>query len=140
MTERLATGISSIYSSRVSLFLESVDLDARVVIISSIYSSRVSLFLESVDLDTRVVIILVILHIRGGRRGWLTDWVRGWQLWVHFANFFPIKMVKTAELDSEKNYLLCSHPHGVLSAGAYSCFATEGTSFSRVLTAHTKHQ
>ena len=29
-----------------------------------------------------------------------------------------------------RNYLLCSHPHGVLSAGAFCCFATEGTNFS----------
>ena len=31
-----------------------------------------------------------------------------------------------------RNYLLCSHPHGVLSAGAFCCFATEGTNFSGV--------
>ena len=31
-----------------------------------------------------------------------------------------------------RNYLLCSHPHGVLSAGAFCCFATEGTNFSEV--------
>ena len=31
-----------------------------------------------------------------------------------------------------RNHLLCSHPHGVLSAGAFCCFATEGTNFSGV--------
>jgi hypothetical protein len=68
---------------------------------------------------------------RGGRKGWLPKFVRHWNLWNHFANFFPIKMVKTAELDRNRNYLVGSHPHGVLSAGAYCSFATEGTNFSK---------
>ena len=69
---------------------------------------------------------------RGGRTGWWLRFVRGWRLWYHYKNFFPVKLVKTAELDRNKNYLLGSHPHGVLCSGAFSCFATEAGGFSTI--------
>ena len=67
---------------------------------------------------------------RGGRTGWWLRFIRGWRLWKHYKNFFPVKLVKTAELDRNKNYLLGSHPHGVLCSGAFSCFATDAGGFS----------
>jgi len=45
----------------------------------------------------------------------------------HFANYFPIKLHKTAELDPKKNYLFGYHPHGIISIGAYVNFCTNGT-------------
>jgi len=35
----------------------------------------------------------------------------------YFRDYFPIEMVKTADLNPERKYLLCSHPHGVMPAG-----------------------
>ena len=35
----------------------------------------------------------------------------------YFKDYFPIEMVKTADLNPERKYLLCSHPHGVMPAG-----------------------
>jgi len=69
---------------------------------------------------------------RGGRRGWILKWVRNWPLWRHFCNFFPIKIVKTAELDPKQNYLLGSHPHGILCTGAVGAFGTEGADFQKI--------
>merc|ERR1712080_667608 len=69
---------------------------------------------------------------RGGRRGWAVNWVRSWPLWRHFCNFFPIKIVKTAELDPKQNYLLGSHPHGILCTGAVGAFGTEGADFKEI--------
>ena len=46
---------------------------------------------------------------------------------THFANYFPIKLHKTAELDPNKNYLFGYHPHGIISIGAYVNFCTNGT-------------
>ena len=43
-----------------------------------------------------------------------------------------MKMVKTSDLSRNVNYLVGSHPHGVLSAGAFACFATEGKEISKV--------
>merc|ERR1712180_501884 len=69
---------------------------------------------------------------RGGRKGWTVEWCRNWPLWRHFCNFFPIKIVKTAELDPKQNYLLCSHPHGILCTGAVGAFGTEGADFQEI--------
>ena len=38
----------------------------------------------------------------GGRRGALVDWVRGSYYWKLYANFFPMKLIKTHELDPTK--------------------------------------
>ena len=53
-------------------------------------------------------------------------------MWKHYRDFFPIHLIKTAELDPSKNYIMGYHPHGILSAGAFCHFATEGTNFSKV--------
>ncbi|XP_066964502.1 2-acylglycerol O-acyltransferase 2-like isoform X1 [Macrobrachium rosenbergii] len=66
---------------------------------------------------------------RGGRRFY---WFRHWVLWKHFRNYFPIHMIKTAELDPAKNYIVGYHPHGILCAGAFCSFGTEATNFSKV--------
>ncbi|KAM8835953.1 2-acylglycerol O-acyltransferase 3b [Synchiropus picturatus] len=64
---------------------------------------------------------------RGGRR---SAFVRKWKVWEHFRDYFPIKLVKTAELDPKKNYILGCHPHGIMCAGGFSCFSTEGSGFA----------
>lgn len=46
-------------------------------------------------------------------------------MWRYFCNYFPIKLVKTAELDAKRNYLLCAYPHGIISTGAFGAFGTE---------------
>ncbi|KAM9348031.1 2-acylglycerol O-acyltransferase 3b [Symphorus nematophorus] len=66
---------------------------------------------------------------RGGRR---KTAVRKWRVWEHLRDFFPIKLVKTAELNPQKNYILGCHPHGIMSAGAFTCFTTESTGFAEL--------
>ncbi|XP_017553125.1 2-acylglycerol O-acyltransferase 3b [Pygocentrus nattereri] len=65
---------------------------------------------------------------RGGRR---SAFVRNWKVWKHFKDYFPVKLVKTAELSPSKNYILGCHPHGIMSMGAFSCFATEAGGFAK---------
>ncbi len=64
---------------------------------------------------------------KGGRRLGLA---RRFALWKYLADYFPACVVKTAELDPKKNYIMAYHPHGVIGAGAFVNFATEGTNFS----------
>ncbi|XP_071798920.1 2-acylglycerol O-acyltransferase 2-A-like [Asterias amurensis] len=64
---------------------------------------------------------------RGGRR---VPWMRRWKIWTHMRNFFPVHLIKTADLDPAKNHLLGFHPHGIMSMGAFVNFATEATGFS----------
>ncbi|XP_029441847.1 2-acylglycerol O-acyltransferase 2-like [Rhinatrema bivittatum] len=65
----------------------------------------------------------------GGRR---SEWTRNWTVWRYFRDYFPITLVKTAELDPARNYVFGFHPHGVLVAGAFGNFCTEATGFSRL--------
>lgn len=41
------------------------------------------------------------------------------------------QLVKTAELNPNKNYILGCHPHGIMSAGAFACFTTESCGFTK---------
>ncbi|XP_031639967.1 2-acylglycerol O-acyltransferase 2-like [Contarinia nasturtii] len=52
-----------------------------------------------------------------GGRGAGVPWVRGWNIWKHAINYFPLDLVKTADLPSDRNYLICCFPHGILSLG-----------------------
>ncbi|NXM06532.1 MOGT2 acyltransferase, partial [Tyrannus savana] len=73
---------------------------------------------------------------RGGRR---VQFLRNCAVWRHMRDYFPITMVKTAELDPRKNYLLGFHPHGVLAAGAFLNFCTEASGFSTLFPGITPH-
>ena len=64
----------------------------------------------------------------GGRR---YDAFRNLGVWRYFRDYFPITLVKTAELDPSKNYIMGYHPHGIIGCGAVCNFATESTNFSR---------
>ena len=51
----------------------------------------------------------------------------------YFANYFPVKLVKTTEIDASKgNYLFGNHPHGLLCSGAVAAFTCEGAKFSQI--------
>jgi len=64
---------------------------------------------------------------QGGRA---TESFRNLNLWKYFANYFPVSLVKTADLDSSKNYLFACHPHSVLPLGVLANFASNATGFS----------
>jgi 1-acyl-sn-glycerol-3-phosphate acyltransferase len=72
----------------------------------------------------------------GGRT---VKWCREWKLWKHFCNYFPITLVKTADLDPNRNYLMCIHPHGIMSFSALGNFGTEATGFSAQFPGLTPH-
>lgn len=66
---------------------------------------------------------------KGGRR---SNWFRRLKVWQHLRDYFPVTLVKTAELDPKRNYILGYHPHGIIGAGAFVNFATEGSNFSKL--------
>ncbi|XP_043579948.1 diacylglycerol O-acyltransferase 2-like isoform X2 [Bombus pyrosoma] len=43
----------------------------------------------------------------------------------YFCNYFPIKLVKTTDLDPNKLYLFCNFPHGIIPSGVYGAFGTD---------------
>ena len=72
----------------------------------------------------------------GGRR---SEFMRHLKIWTYFRDYFPIQLVKTKDLDPEKNYIFGYHPHGILCAGAFCSFATEATEFSKIFPGITPH-
>lgn len=63
---------------------------------------------------------------RGGRR---SDWARQWMWWEYLRDYFPLRLEKTVDLDPNNTYIFCVFPHGVLSAGAFTSFATDANNF-----------
>ncbi|CAJ0942245.1 unnamed protein product, partial [Mesorhabditis belari] len=64
---------------------------------------------------------------RGGRT---MSWYQRLGMWNHFRDYFPIKLVKTVDLSPDRNYIMGSHPHGVLCVGAFSNFLTASSKFT----------
>ncbi|KAG8429359.1 hypothetical protein GDO86_018923 [Hymenochirus boettgeri] len=64
---------------------------------------------------------------RGGRR---TEWVRRWTLWIHFRDYFPIKLLSSFPLSPDRNYIVGCHPHGIMASSSFCNFATEASGFS----------
>ncbi|CEF61038.1 Diacylglycerol acyltransferase family-containing protein [Strongyloides ratti] len=54
---------------------------------------------------------------------------RNSRIWKYLADYFPIKLIKTSELNPEKNYIIGCHPHGILSIGSFVTLCTNGTNF-----------
>ncbi|XP_057710075.1 2-acylglycerol O-acyltransferase 2-A [Corythoichthys intestinalis] len=73
---------------------------------------------------------------RGGRR---CEWIRRSIVWEYFRDYFPIKLVKTVDLEADKNYVFGFHPHGVLATGAFGNFCTESTGFSALFPGLKSH-
>lgn len=64
-----------------------------------------------------------------GTRGQGIQFIRNMSWFRHFANYFPVSLVKTVDLPPNKNYLFAVYPHGVISIGAFCNFATNATQF-----------
>ncbi|KAL3108436.1 hypothetical protein niasHT_015358 [Heterodera trifolii] len=67
---------------------------------------------------------------RRGSRNWL--WYKNSFVWKHFADYFPIKLIKTADLPPNNNYILGCHPHGVFSTAAFVHLCTSATGFGQL--------
>lgn len=66
-----------------------------------------------------------------GGRPFKYCFVRRWRILNIIRDYFPITLVKTTELDSNKNYILGYHPHGMLPDGALVCFGSEAAGFGQ---------
>ncbi|MXQ99791.1 hypothetical protein E5288_WYG015294 [Bos mutus] len=73
---------------------------------------------------------------QGGRQ---SDVLRQWVIWRYMKDYFPISLVKTADLDPSWNYLAGFDPHGIRVIGAFTNLCTEGTGFSSVFLGIRSH-
>ncbi|XP_055403301.1 2-acylglycerol O-acyltransferase 2-like [Bubalus kerabau] len=67
------------------------------------------------------------------------DVLRRWSVWKYMKDYFPISLVKTANLDPSRNYLAGYHPHGIATVGAFTNFCTDGTGFSSLFPGIRSH-
>jgi hypothetical protein len=65
--------------------------------------------------------------LKGGR--W-SDHLRRCSIWKKWIKYFPLSLVKSADLDPKLNYIVGYHPHGLGSLGALGNFGIDGTHFS----------
>ncbi|VDO41272.1 unnamed protein product, partial [Onchocerca flexuosa] len=61
------------------------------------------------------------------RGGYPSRWIRTRSIHKYFARYFPIHLHITTPLISGKNYLIGSHPHGIISMNTFANFATNAT-------------
>ncbi len=64
----------------------------------------------------------------GGRR---SERIRQSKMIKYFRDYFPVSLHKTGELDPEYNYIIGSHPHGIIGCGTLCNFASDITGFSQ---------
>ncbi|EDO41259.1 predicted protein [Nematostella vectensis] len=81
----------------------------------------------------------VVNYNKPSRGGRIIPWCRRLKMWKYFCEFFPISLIKTADLDPQKNYIICYHPHGIMSLGALGNFCSEATGFSEKFPGITPH-
>ena len=88
-----------------------------------------SLWFVTVAYVTWIVFDVSVLQTpqRGGRR---LECVRRCKLTTYLQQYFPAQLIKTADLDPQKNYIFGSHPHGIIGYGALVNFGTDATGFS----------
>jgi hypothetical protein len=60
-----------------------------------------------------------------------SKWYRNHFIWRKMAEYFPVELIKTADLPADKNYIFGCHPHGVLGVGAFINFGTNATDFNK---------
>lgn len=58
--------------------------------------------------------------------------IRKLKFWRHIAEYFPARLIKTADLDPKANYIFCGHPHGIACFSYVANFFIEATGFSSV--------
>jgi len=70
----------------------------------------------------------IFLLARAPTSGTYFPWVRQYLdcWWRHACDYFPIVLVKTANLPADQSYVVGYHPHGIISVGAMAGFATNG--------------
>uniref|UniRef100_A0A8R1Y1M8 Acyltransferase n=1 Tax=Onchocerca volvulus TaxID=6282 RepID=A0A8R1Y1M8_ONCVO len=61
------------------------------------------------------------------RGGYPSTWIRTRPIHKYFARYFPIHLHITTPLISGKNYLIGSHPHGIISMNTFANFTTNAT-------------
>ncbi|GBF94712.1 diacylglycerol O-acyltransferase 2B [Raphidocelis subcapitata] len=85
---------------------------------------------------TAVLWLLYTLYINVGparlasKDGSWPKLLRRAKFWRHFADYFPVRLHKTGDLDPGARYVFVVHPHGIVSTFCWPVFDTNATGFA----------
>ena len=71
-------------------------------------------------------------HVDGSAPYRRSEFLRRLPVWRLYADYFPMRLHRTAPLDPARNYIFAYHPHGIISHGAFGNFVTEATGFKQL--------
>lgn len=90
-----------------------------------------SFFIFPITTIPMFIYYIFIYRDKAPSNGSRKPFMRYWKVWRHFADYFPLTLIKTSTLDPSNKYVFCYHPHGVISVGAFGNFATHATGFNK---------
>lgn len=64
------------------------------------------------------------------KEGRWSDRLRQLSICTYFTDYFPLKLIKSEDLDPKRNYIFGFHPHGAFAFSALGNFGTDATYFS----------
>ncbi|KFH40333.1 Diacylglycerol O-acyltransferase 2A-like protein [Hapsidospora chrysogenum ATCC 11550] len=82
------------------------------------------------------ILIPYLIHLSvstaatNGTLAYRSEYLRSLPIWKLFAGYFPATLHKTHDLPPNRKYILGYHPHGIISHGAWSAFATNALGFA----------
>ena len=91
----------------------------------------ISLFIPGLNFLVVVYLLWIFKWDDSAWSGRRRPFMRYWKVWRHFVNYFPVRLIKTHNLDPRGKYIFCYHPHGIIPVGALGNFAMDATGFSR---------
>lgn len=65
----------------------------------------------------------------GFNGGHSNNWFRNWSGYKYMMQYFPLKLIKTTDIDPSGNYIFGVHPHGLISISAFAHFGNNGSGF-----------
>jgi len=60
------------------------------------------------------------------------SWFRSLRCWKWSQTYFNAELIKTAELPPTSNYLICYHPHGIISMGLQTSLGMDACGFTEL--------
>ena len=59
-------------------------------------------------------------------------WLRQLSFWSYFTQSFPLHLIRSTPLSSDRNYIFACHPHGIFSISTVHSIITDGQQFSQL--------
>ncbi|KAF8422759.1 diacylglycerol acyltransferase-domain-containing protein [Tirmania nivea] len=96
-----------------------------LLLLTVFYTSLVNPLLWPLLIPYLLHLLLSTSHSNGSPPYIRSHHLRSLPIWKYFNAYFPITLHRTVALDPKMNYIFGYQPHGIISIGAFGCFATD---------------